>query len=128
MKYTCQTCHAVECGQTDYLSFLPSLKISSHKKQDFGGNYSILNCIGCHQDMAAHGGDGIISKQSCYKCHRSRKGSSLLIGYMHPKADHLKQPGIFAAAAIYQVVMIILIVVGFSCFIRFFGIKLSKEK
>jgi hypothetical protein len=128
LRYTCKICHPAECGQTDYLSFLPSLKLSSHKKQDFAGDYSVLNCIGCHQGMAAHGGDEIISKQSCHKCHLSRQGSSLLMGYMHPKADRLKQSGIFAAAIIYQVAVVIVLVGGFGFFIRFFGTKSCKEK
>ena len=128
LRYTCQTCHPVECGQTDYLSFLPSLQLSSHKKQDFGGNYSRLNCIGCHQGIAAHGKDEIISEQNCHKCHRSRQSASLLMGYIHPQADPLKQSGIFAAAVIYQAAAVILLIGGFGFFIRMFGGKSSKGK
>jgi hypothetical protein len=126
LRYTCQTCHPVECGQTDYLSFLPSLQLSSHKKQDFGGIYSRLNCIGCHQGMASHGEDEIISEQNCHKCHRYRQGASMLMGYIHPQADPLKQPGIFTVAVIYQAAAVILLIVGFGFFMRMFGGKSSK--
>jgi len=126
--YTCRTCHPVECGETDYLSFLPSLQLGSHKKQDFGGDYSRLNCIGCHQGMASHGEDEIISEQTCHKCHRSRQDASLLMGYIHPQADHIKQPGIFAAAVIYQIAVIILLIGGFGYFIHMFAGKSKKGK
>lgn len=126
LKYTCQNCHPVECGQTDYLSFLPSLQLSSHKKQDFGRDYSRFNCIGCHQGVASHGQDEIISKQNCHKCHRSRQDASLLMGYIHPMADRLKQPGIFTAAVIYQIAVVILLIGGFGYFIRISAGKSKK--
>lgn len=126
LRHTCQACHPVECGQTDYLSFLPSFRISSHKKQNFRRAYSRYNCIGCHQGMAAHGQDEIISEQNCYKCHRSRQGTSPLMGYIHPVADTHRQPEIFAAAVIYQLAIVLLVVGGFGYFIRIFTGKSRK--
>jgi len=128
LRSTCQTCHPVECGQTDYLSFLPSLQISSHKKQDFGRDYSRFNCIGCHQGMAAHGQAETINKQDCYKCHLSRRGTSLLMGYIHPLADTRRQPEIFTAAVINQLAAVLLMVGGFGFFIRMFAAKSKKRK
>ena len=128
LRSTCQTCHPVECGQTDYLSFLPSLQISSHKKQDFGRDYSRYNCIGCHQGLAAHGQDETISEQDCYKCHLSRQGASLLMGYIHPEADRNRQPGIFIAAVMYQIAVVMLLFGGFGYFIRMFAGQSSKGK
>jgi hypothetical protein len=128
LRSTCQTCHPVECGQTDYLSFLPSLQLSSHKKQDFGRNYSRSNCIGCHQGMASHGKDEIISEQNCHKCHSSRQGESLLMGYIHSQADPLKQSVIFSVAVLYQVAAVILLIGGFGFFIRMFAAKSKKGK
>ncbi len=46
LKETCKGCHPVECGQTDYLSWLPSIQIASHKKQDFSRVYEKGNCLG----------------------------------------------------------------------------------
>jgi hypothetical protein len=128
LKVTCRTCHPVECRQTDYLSFLPSLQLSSHKKQDFGRNYSRFNCIGCHQGMAVHGEEEAISQQDCHKCHLSGQGTSLLMGYVHPKADRHRQPGIFVAAVIYQVTVVMMLVGGFGFFVRLFAAKSKKRK
>ncbi len=128
LRYTCQTCHPIECGQKDYLSILPSLQLGSHKKQDFGRNYSRRNCIGCHQGMASHGEDEIISEENCHNCHRSLQDTSLLMGYIHPQADNFKQPGIFVAAVIYQITVVILLIGGFGYFIRLFAGKWGKGK
>jgi hypothetical protein len=128
LRSTCQACHPAECGQTDYLSFLPSLQVGSHKKQDFGRNYSRFDCIGCHQGMASHGKDEIISEQNCHKCHRSRQSESLLMGYIHPQADPLMQPLIFSAGILYQIAAVILLIGGFGFFIRLFAAKSKKGK
>ncbi len=128
LRNTCRACHPAECGETDYLSFLPSLQLSSHKKQDFGRDYSRLNCIGCHQGMASHGEDEIIDEQSCYKCHRSRQDASSLLGYIHPRADRLMQPGTFTAAVIYQIAAVFLLIGGFGYFIRIIAGNSSKGK
>ena len=128
LRHTCQTCHPIECGSKNYLSFLPSLQLSSHKKQDFAGNYSRLNCIGCHQGMASHGEDKIISEENCHTCHRSGQDASLLMGYIHPQADYYKQPGIFAAGVIYQIAAVILIIGGFGYYIRLLAGKSKKGK
>ena len=96
LKITCRSCHPVECGQTGYLSLLPSLQIRSHKKQNFSRDYSRFDCIGCHQGKAAHGEEEIINQQDCHKCHQSAPGKSSLMGYIHPQADSRNQPGIFA--------------------------------
>ena len=128
LRYTCRTCHPIECGETDYLSFLPSLQLGSHKKQDFSNDFSALNCIGCHQGTASHGEDEIIDEQSCHKCHRSRQDASSLLGYIHPRADRLKQPGIFAAAVIYQIAVVLLLIGGFGYFTRLLAGKSRKGK
>jgi hypothetical protein len=106
LKRTCSTCHPVECGKSDYLSWLPTLQIVSHGKQDFSRAYARDNCIGCHQGMAAHGETESIDTQNCRKCHQS------MMGYMHPRADREKEPDVFAAAIIYQVFFAALLLGG----------------
>ena len=128
LRYTCKTCHPAECGETDYLSWLPSLQIASHKKQDFARDYSRLNCIGCHQGQAVHGEDEIISDQDCHKCHLSRQGNSSLMGYIHPIADRNRQPGIFTSAVIYQAASVFLLIGGFYFFIRVFGARSRRGR
>jgi hypothetical protein len=117
LKETCQSCHPRECGQTDYLSWLPSLQVASHSKQDFSQDYSRTNCLGCHQGRAAHGSQEPIDDQTCFTCHVSPDGQNKLLGYIHSKADARRQPGVMAAATIYQVVMGVLVLGGFAFFI-----------
>jgi hypothetical protein len=50
-------------------------------------------------------------------------GQNKLLGYIHSKADARGQPGVMAAASIYQVFLGILLLGGFAFFIR----KLSKK-
>jgi hypothetical protein len=128
LPQTCKGCHPVESGRTDYLSWLPSLKISAHKKQDFSRDYSRSNCIGCHQGQAAHGETELIDEQDCHKCHASRQGHSRLLGFIHPRADVKKQPAVFAAAVIYQLVAVFLVIGGFVFSIRLFAGKSGKGK
>lgn len=108
LTQTCKECHPVECGKTNYLTWLPSLRIATHNKQDLSQAYEKRNCIGCHQGEAAHGGQEPINDQGCYECHLSKNGNSALWGYIHPKADLNEQPVIFAAAALYQISMVAL--------------------
>jgi len=124
LKKTCKTCHPAECGDRDYMSWLPSLQISSHNKQDFGQTFDTDNCLSCHQGMAAHGEDGPLNDQDCYKCHLSPEGEPLLLGYIHPKADLDKHPTIFAAGAVYLLLILVLFSGGFAFYIR----KFSKKR
>jgi hypothetical protein len=124
LKTTCKTCHPVECGDRDYMSWLPSLQISSHNKQDFGQVFDADNCLGCHQGMAAHGEDAPLNDQNCYNCHFSPEGEPLLLGYIHPEADLEKHPTIFAAGAVSLLLIMVLFSGGFAFHIR----KLSRKR
>ncbi|MDY7037830.1 MAG: hypothetical protein SV375_16915, partial [Thermodesulfobacteriota bacterium] len=65
LKDTCKDCHPAECGNTGYFSWLPSIQIRSHNKQDFNRSYEKGNCTGCHQGEAAHGEEEPINDQDC---------------------------------------------------------------
>ncbi len=119
---TCGSCHPQQSGQTDYISWLPSLQVASHSKQDFSQIYERTNCLGCHQGMGAHGQQEIINEQSCHTCHVTLDGQNKLLGYIHSKAD-ARQPAVKAAASIYQVVLMVLLAGGFLFFIRKFSSK-----
>jgi hypothetical protein len=123
LEETCKGCHALECGNIDYLSWLPSLQIASHGKQDFSENYSSTNCIGCHQGMAAHGEKENLNDQNCHRCHLPQSGEAGLWGYAHPKADTSTHSDIFAAAVIYQILLGLVLLGGFGFYIRRFSGK-----
>jgi len=118
LNETCGSCHPRESGQTDYFSWLPSLQVASHSKQDFSQDYERTNCLGCHQGMGAHGEHEAINEQTCFTCHVTLDGQNILLGYIHSKADAGRQPGVMAAASIYQVFLGVLIFGGFAFFIR----------
>lgn len=128
LKKTCETCHPAECGDGDCLSWLPSLRISSHSKQDFGRAFDKDNCLGCHQGKAAHGEKATLNNQDCYKCHFSPEGAPLLLGYIHPKADTVKHTTIFAAATIYLLLILALFSGGFVFYIRKFSQKKKRPE
>ena len=109
--------HPSECGREDYLSWFPSLQVVSHGKQDLSRAYDRSNCLGCHQGAGAHGEKKPINDQDCTRCHND------LIGFIHPKADSAKQPGILASAWIYQLFLAGLLWGGF----RFYTQR-SKHK
>lgn len=117
LKRTCKTCHAAESGESDYLSWFPSLRIVSHGKQDLSRSYERGNCLGCHQGAGAHGEKEPIVDEDCYKCHNQ------MMGFMHPKADSAKQPGTFTSAWIYQLFIVGVLWTGF----RFYTAR-GREK
>ena len=106
---TCRSCHPEESGELTYLSWLPSLRIESHNKQDPGTHYSLDNCLGCHQGQGAHGEERRLTDATCSDCHMDEEGKSTLLGYMHTRADFEKQPGVFAVGFIYQFSLIFLV-------------------
>lgn len=124
LKKSCKGCHPVECGEIDYLSWLPSMQIASHNKQDFGQAYEKGHCLGCHQGKAAHGEEGPINDQGCDRCHLSQEGRAALWGYIHQRADFEKQPAVFASATLYQFFIVVLLWGGFRFYIR----KLSEKR
>lgn len=113
---TCGRCHESQTGRTDYLSWLPSVQINSHPKQDFGGAYGTDNCIGCHQGKAAHGQPRVIDETGqCHRCHMTPDGKSALWGVIHARADLAEQPGTWLAGGIYQLFLLTLLGFGGAC-------------
>jgi hypothetical protein len=117
-KKSCEKCHPLECGDTGYFSWFPSVRLKSHKKQDFSANYDRANCLGCHQGKAAHGENEAIDEQNCSICHMDMKERKSIMGYIHPRADLRKQPDTFMASVIYQI-FILFILMGIIRFVVF---------
>ncbi len=128
LKHTCKVCHHVECGDTDYLSWLPSKQVMSHKKQDFSRNYAKDNCVGCHQGQAAHGEEKPIDEQNCHECHMKMNNHGAMLGYIHARADFKKQPVVFVAAVLYQGLIAFMILGGFRHIILRLSGKIRKRR
>ncbi len=128
LRETCGACHPVESGGVDYLTWLPSVRIKSHPKQDFSGSYDATNCLGCHQGAGAHGESGNIDEQTCYKCHLTPEGHGALLGRIHPKADLREQPATYASAMVYQFSLALLLCYGIKLLIQRFNARAKKRK
>ncbi len=77
-KDTCAECHLAEWGNYGYLRWFTSIRIRSHKKQDFSREFSERNCTGCHQGMAIHGEPDVINDYICYRCHLNNNRNGLM--------------------------------------------------
>lgn len=111
LRDTCKACHPKQAESPAGLSRLVSFKIISHPKQDLSRGFDKGMCVGCHQGKAAHGEDGIVNSQDCYKCHSSPDDKSALLGYIHPRAYWQLKP-VNAIAAWVTLVGLIGIIYG----------------
>ena len=122
LKESCRSCHPAPCGQTSFFSWLPSLKVASHPKQDFSQSYSAYNCIGCHQGRAAHGEEDPLSDELCSVCHTPIAAKAALAGYVHAASPAGKRPVSFAAGLISMAALAFLAWGGLRYYIiRFSG-------
>jgi hypothetical protein len=128
LKKTCSRCHPEECGQVDYLSWLPSQRVKSHKKGDFSQAFEKDNCIGCHQGRAAHGEKEPINGQNCYICHVRAQNRNPVMGYIHAKADLKRQPVVFVAATAYQIFLVLILCGVFRVCIGKLSGKLRRRR
>lgn len=76
--------------------------------------------------MGAHGKAEAIDDQTCYTCHLTLAGQTKLLGYIHGKADD-GQPGVAAAATIYQIIIVVLVLGGFAFFIHKLSMKPKRR-
>jgi hypothetical protein len=103
---SCGGCHPEQTKSPSGLSMLTSFQIVSHPKQNMAEQVNKAMCVGCHQGKAAHGEQGPINKQNCYKCHYPMDKKRILLGYMHPYADWQKKPVNTAAGCLSMIVFI----------------------
>jgi hypothetical protein len=121
LEQTCRACHPAQSGTAGYFTWFTSVQIASHPKQDFSQIYTGENCLGCHQGQAAHGETAPINDQNCHTCHFDDDGQNKLWGVIHPDAQLETQPGVFAAAVTYQLVLATMVFGGFCWLIRHFS-------
>ncbi|MFC1839456.1 hypothetical protein ACFL1N_07745 [Thermodesulfobacteriota bacterium] len=118
-KDTCVKCHPAEWGEQGYLWWFTSVRIRSHKKQDFNKDFNETNCTGCHQGGAIHGKHEVINDDRCYQCHLNNNQNGLM-GKFHTG----RNSGGFILILSIMSQALILIILGFV--IRFF-ISGSRE-
>ncbi|MFX0199088.1 MAG: hypothetical protein ACFFCW_23445 [Candidatus Hodarchaeota archaeon] len=109
---TCGRCHPNESKTQNLFSFLPSLQIVSHLKQDLAKSFDKGMCVGCHQGEAAHGEKLPINDQVCYKCHLPLGQNKALLGYLHTRAEWHEQPINFIAGYVYLIALVLLLFGG----------------
>ena len=125
-KDTCVKCHPTEWGEQGYFKWFASVRIRSHKKQDFKEDFDEANCIGCHQGGAIHGKQEVINDDRCYQCHLNNNQNGLM-GKFHTGGN---SGGFILGISIINQALI-LIILGFV--IRFFisgspGKSVNKEE
>lgn len=128
LSTTCGSCHPVQTRAIDSFSVFATFRVSSHKKEDFAGDFATSDCLGCHQGKAAHGEKEPIYEHDCYRCHLRGDGTVPLWGYIHPQAQIHHRPKMMATAILYLIAVITLLIAGFVYFTQLFcnGIKTRK--
>ncbi|MFA5906862.1 MAG: 4Fe-4S dicluster domain-containing protein, partial [Desulfobacula sp.] len=121
----CSQCHPRESGPIDALSFLASMKISTHEKQDFSLACQKDNCIGCHQGQAIHGKGEPTGNQNCRVCHFDPDGSSALLAIIHLGTGSDKKPVLALLDIIFIIAALITLWIGIS---RLRTLRASQRK
>ncbi len=77
---TCGRCHPNESFSGDtFLKKIALTRVNGHKKGDSSIDYSVKNCVGCHEGDAGHSKK--ISEPSCKSCHK--KSGTFLFSDFH---------------------------------------------
>lgn len=110
IKETCRRCHEAQYGKSGYIKGFASIRIRSHKKEDFSKEFNETNCTGCHQGMAIHGTDEKVSDDDCAKCHM-KANKNAMMGRFHPASNSgLTINGLSIITQILILVVLILVV------------------
>ena len=107
----CIECHRLQFGETGYLKWFTSLRVKSHKKEDFSRNYDATDCAGCHK-IEIHKKIEEVSEGKCVRCHM-KGNKNALMGRFH--AAENSGPFITGLSIVTQILImaVLLIAVGF---------------
>ena len=110
-KKLCIECHKAQWGETGYLKWFTSLRVRSHKKEDFSRNYDATNCAGCHKVEIHKKIEGTPEKE-CVKCHM-KDNKNAMMGRFH--AAENSGPFITGLSIVTQILIlaVLALVVGF---------------
>ena len=115
LKNTCKKCHPAQWGEQGFLRWFTSVRVKSHKKEDFSKNFDETNCVGCHQGMAVHGGNEKISDDECSKCH-IKENKNAMMGRFH--AAENSGPSFTGISIITQILILAVLFFLVRCIIR----------
>lgn len=120
---TCGTCHPAQTGNAGFFSWLGSVQVRSHGKQDLGREYDPGDCLGCHQGQAAHGEKSLLNDRKCHECHRPLHGQSPLLGSFHPLEKDNRRLSLWVVKTVYGIAVFLVAFGGIWFYIRRFSGK-----
>ena len=122
---TCSPCHPAQFGDAGFLTWLPSVQIRTHGKQDFSCDFDERDCLGCHQGKAVHGEETPVNDAQCWKCHIPGNDRAGVVGDIHPRKKTVYH-GI--AGTFYGIAALVLFLGGCLFFMRRFSTKSGNKK
>jgi len=125
---TCGPCHSSQFGHAGFLTWLPSVQIKTHGKQDLSRDFDEEDCLGCHQGKGAHGESVLLNDRDCWKCHFPKNGRARVMGNIHPKSKEKNDTRYIIAGAVYGVAAALLLMGGCAFFARRFSTKSGNKK
>jgi hypothetical protein len=125
---TCGPCHPAQFGETGVMTWLPSVQIKTHGKQDFSCDFDEQDCLGCHQGKGAHGEGTLLNDRDCWKCHFPKNGRARVMGNIHPKSKEKNDTRYIIAGAVYGVAAALLLFGGCCFYGRRFSTKSGNKK
>ncbi len=125
---TCGSCHSAQFGDAGFMTWLPSVQIRTHAKQDFSCDFDERDCLGCHQGRGAHGEQTPVNDAQCWKCHIPKGDRAAVVGDIHPKAAQKKSIYHGIAGILYGAAALVLMVSGCRFFMRRFSTKSGTRR
>lgn len=119
-KKLCVECHKAQWGESGYLKWFTSLRVRSHKKQDFSKQYDETNCVGCHQKIEIHEKTEKLSDDECFKCHM-KDNKNAMIGKFHTAGNS------GSSVKVLSIITQILILAVLLSLVRFFIKPMGKS-
>ena len=114
-KKLCIECHKEQWGQSGYLKWFTSLKVKSHKKQDFSKKYDETNCAGCHLKIAIHERTENIPESECSKCHM-KDNKNAMMGKFHTAGN--SGSSITGLSIITQILILLVLILALRFLIK----------
>ena len=117
-KKLCVECHKAQYGESGYLKWFTSLRIRSHKKEDFSKKYDQTNCKGCHRKIEIHEKIEKVTDSECAECHM-KDNSNAMLGRFHVASN--SGPFIMGLSIITQILILAVLIFFIGFIVRPLG-------